>query len=154
MSAIDIPAIRGTLGKLTYYTATFTFKQIAERVKPADEELHTSKSLQEQLQRALTDNHKSITEYILTQKEHFFNALVLAVYDGDPTWNELEFVNINIRYYSMGFLHLNGDERIFPVDGQHRVEGIKSALKANPKLEDETITVIIIGVIFLENTNL
>lgn len=145
MSAIDIPAIRGTLGKLTYYTATFTFKQIAERVKPADEELHTSKSLREQLQRALTDNHKSITEYILTQKEHFFNALVLAVYDGDPTWNELEFEYNNIRYYSMGFLHLNGDERIFPVDGQHRVEGIKSALKANPKLEDETITVIFIG---------
>ncbi|WP_059025742.1 DNA sulfur modification protein DndB [Gabonibacter massiliensis] len=145
MSAIDIPAIRGTLGKLIYYTATFTFKQIAERVKPADEELHTSKSLREQLQRALTDNHKSITEYILTQKEHFFNALVLAVYDGDPTWNELEFEYNNIRYYSMGFLHLNGDERIFPVDGQHRVEGIKSALKANPKLEDETITVIFIG---------
>lgn len=145
MSAIDIPAIRGTLGELTYYTATFTFKQIAERVKPADEELHTSKSLREQLQRALSDNHKSITEYILTQKEHFFNALVLAVYNGDPTWNELEFEYNGIRHYSMGFLHLNGEERIFPVDGQHRVEGIKSALNTNPELENETITVIFIG---------
>lgn len=145
MNAIDIPAIRGTIGKLTYYTATFTFKQIAERVRPAGEELHTSKSLREQLQRALTDNHISITEYILTQKERFFNALVLAVYDGDPTWNELEFEYSNVRYSSMGFLHLNGEERIFPVDGQHRVEGIKSALKENPKLKDETITVIFIG---------
>ena len=145
MSAIDIPAIRGTLGELTYYTATFTFSQIAERVKPADEELHTSKSLREQLQRALSDNHKSITEYILTQKEHFFNALVLAVYNGDPTWNELEFEYNGIRHYSMGFLHLNGEERIFPVDGQHRVEGIKSALNTNPELENETITVIFIG---------
>lgn len=145
MSAIDIPAIRGNLGGLTYYTATFTFKQIAERVKPADEELHTSKSLREQLQRALSDNHKSITEYILTQKEHFFNALVLAVYNGDPTWNELEFEYNGIRHYSMGFLHLNGEERIFPVDGQHRVEGIKSALNTNPLIENETITVIFIG---------
>lgn len=145
MNEIDIPAIRGVIGKLTYYTATFTFKQIAERVKRADEELHTSKSLREQLQRALTDNHKSITEYILTQKEHFFNALVLAVYDGDPTWNELEFEFNNIRYHSMGFLHLTGEERIFPVDGQHRVEGIKSALIENSKLEDETISVIFIG---------
>ena len=145
MSAIDIPAIRGTLSELTYYTATFTFRQIAERVKPADEELHTSKSLREQLQRALSDNHKSITEYILTQKEHFFNALVLAVYNGDPTWNELEFEYNGIRHYSMGFLHLNGEERIFPVDGQHRVEGIKSALNTNPELENETITVIFIG---------
>ena len=145
MNSIDIPAIRGTLGTLTYYTATFTFKQIAERVKVADEELHTSKSLREQLQRALTDNYINIKEYILTQKEHFFNALVLAVYDGDPTWNELEFEYNNNRYYSMGFLHLNGEERIFPVDGQHRVKGIKSALMENPKLKDETITVIFIG---------
>lgn len=145
MNAIDIPAIRGILGKLTYYTATFTFKQIAERVKLADKELHSSKSLREQLQRALTDNHKSIKEYILTQKEHFFNALVLAVYNGDPTWNELEFEYKDTRYHSMGFLHLNGEERIFPVDGQHRVEGIKSALKENPLLGEETITVIFIG---------
>lgn len=107
--------------------------------------MHTSKSLREQLQRALSDNHKSITEYILTQKEHFFNALVLAVYNGDPTWNELEFEYNGIRHYSMGFLHLNGEERIFPVDGQHRVEGIKSALNTNPELENETITVIFIG---------
>jgi DNA sulfur modification protein DndB len=145
MNAIDIPAIRGTLGKLTFYTATLTFKQIAERVKPADDELHTSSSLREQLQRALTDNHKSITEYILTQKEHFFNALVLAIYDGDPTWNELEFEYNNNSYHSMGFLHLNGEERIFPVDGQHRVKGINGALKENPKLKDEIITVIFIG---------
>ena len=45
----------------------------------------------------------------------------------------------------MGFLHLTGKERIFPVDGQHRVEGIKSAINENPKLEDETISVIFIG---------
>ena len=48
MKAIDIPAIRGCIGKLVYYTATFTFKQIAERVKPVNDELHNSKSLSEQ----------------------------------------------------------------------------------------------------------
>lgn len=93
MNAIDIPAIRGSLGKLTYYTATFTFQQIAERVKIAEDELHTSNSLREQLQRTLTDNYISIKNYILTQKEHFFNALVLAIYDGDPTWR----MNLNLN---------------------------------------------------------
>lgn len=44
MDAIDIPAIRANIGKLTYYTATFTFKQIADKVQRADDELHTSKS--------------------------------------------------------------------------------------------------------------
>lgn len=145
MKQIDIPAIRGYMGSIVYYTATFTFKQIAERVNRVNEELHTSASLRDQIQRSLTSNYVSIKNYILTQKEHFFNALVLAVYDGDPTWNELELDFKGNDYYSMGFLRLNGEEIIFPVDGQHRVEGIKEAIKENPELADEAITVILIG---------
>lgn len=145
MNAINIPAIRGILGDIVYYTASFTFKQIAERVKKVDGELHTSTSLKDQLQRSLTKNYESITNYILSQKEHFFNALVLAVYDGEPVWNEIEVGFKCEDYYNMGFLMLNGEEKIFPVDGQHRVEGIKDAIKENPDLEDETISVILIG---------
>lgn len=145
MNAINIPAIRGVLGDIVYYTASFTFKQIAERVKKVDGELHTSTSLKDQLQRSLTKNYESITNYILSQKEHFFNALVLAVYDGEPVWNEIEVGFKGEDYYNMGFLMLNGKEKIFPVDGQHRVEGIKDAIKENPDLEDETISVILIG---------
>ena len=145
MEALNIPAIRGILGDIVYYTSSFTFKQIAERVKKIDQELHTSTSLKDQLQRSLTKNYESITDYILSQKEHFFNALVLAVYDGDPVWNEIEVGFKGEDYYNMGFLRLNGEEKIFPVDGQHRVEGIKDAIKKNPELEDETIAVILIG---------
>lgn len=145
MEALNIPAIRGILGDIVYYTSSFTFKQIAERVKKIDQELHTSTSLKDQLQRSLTKNYERITDYILSQKEHFFNALVLAVYDGDPVWNEIEVGFKGEDYYNMGFLRLNGEEKIFPVDGQHRVEGIKDAIKKSPELEDETIAVILIG---------
>ncbi len=145
MNTINIPAIRGILGDIIYYTSSFTFKQIAERVKRVDNELHTSTSLKEQLQRSLTNNYESITDYILSQKEHFFNALVLAVYDGEPEWNEIEVGFKGEDFYNMGFLKLNGEEKIFPVDGQHRVEGIKDAIKKNPELENETISVILIG---------
>lgn len=145
MEALNIPAIRGILGDIVYYTSSFTFKQIAERVKKIDQELHTSTSLKDQLQRSLTKNYESITDFILSQKEHFFNALVLAVYDGDPVWNEIEVGFKGKDYYNMGFLRLNGEEKIFPVDGQHRVEGIKDAIKNSPELEDETIAVILIG---------
>ena len=145
MDAINIPAIRGILGDIVYYTSSFTFKQIAERVQKVNDELHTSTSLKDQLQRSLTKNYESITNYILSQKEHFFNALVLAVYDGEPVWNEIEIGFKGKDYYNMGFLMLNGKEKIFPVDGQHRVEGIKDAIKENPELEDETISVILIG---------
>lgn len=145
MKPINIPAIRGELGTLVYYTAIFTFKQVAERVRKIGDEIYTSKSLQEQLQRTLTDNYKKISDYILTQKEHFFNAIVLAVYDGDPIWNEVEIGFENQDYYNMGFLKLSGEEKIIPVDGQHRVEGIKEAIRKNKDLEDETISVIFIG---------
>lgn len=145
MDALNIPAIRGILGDVIYYTSSFTFKQIAERVKKIDQELHTSTSLKDQLQRSLTKNYESITDYILSQKEHFFNALVLAVYDGDPVWNEIEIGFKGEDFFSMGFLRLNGEEKIFPVDGQHRVEGIKDAIKQCPELKDETIAVILIG---------
>ena len=145
MNAINIPAIRGVIGDMIYYTTTLTFNQVAERVKKIDDELHTSTSLKEQLQRALTSNYQSISDYIISQKEHFFNSLVLAIYDGDPEWNEMEVNFKGEDYYSMGFLKLNGEEKIFPVDGQHRVEGIKDALKRSPKLGEESISVILIG---------
>lgn len=145
MKSINIPAIRGVIGDMVFYTTTFTFTQISERVKKIDDELHTSTSLKEQLQRALTSNYQSISDYIISQKEHFFNSLVLAIYDGDPEWNEMEVNFKGEDYYSMGFLKLNGEEKIFPVDGQHRVEGIKDALKRSPELGEESISVILIG---------
>lgn len=144
-TAINIPAIRGHVGEIVYYTSVFTFQQIVERVKKIDDELHTSKSLRDQTQHNLTENYKSIRDYILSHDDRFFNALVLAVYDGEPIWNAIEVDFKEDTYYTMGFLQLNGEEKIFPVDGQHRVEGIKAALKVRPELKDETIAVIFIG---------
>lgn len=144
-TSINIPAIRGNIGNIVYYTSVFTFQQIVERVKKIDDELHTSKSLRDQLQRNLTENYKSIKDYILNHDDRFFNALVLAVYDGEPIWNAIEVDFKDDTYHTMGFLQLNGEEKIFPVDGQHRVEGIKAALKVRPELKDETIAVIFIG---------
>ena len=74
MKPINIPAIRGELGTLVYYTAIFTFKQVAERVRKIDDEIYTSRSLQEQLQRTLTDNYKKISDYILTDAQWICNC--------------------------------------------------------------------------------
>ena len=42
-------------------------------------------------------------------------------------------------------MQFNGDETIFPVDGQHRVKGIIEALKGNPSLANEQVPVIFIA---------
>ena len=115
-------------------------------VKRIDDELHKSKSLNEQIQRSLTDNVEKIEHYIKRQKEHFFNALVLAVYDGDPQWKEIRIEYDSDECYDCGVLMFTGAEKIFPVDGQHRVEGIKLTVENNPgQFENETIPVILIG---------
>ncbi len=140
-----IPAIKGKIGETVYYIANLTFQQINQLVKRVDSELHTSTSLKEEIQRSLSDNYIKIKQYILTRQDHFFNSLVLAVYDGLPVWTEIRYELEDEWYHNVGVLHFNGEEKIFPVDGQHRVEGIKAALKDRPHIANETISVILIG---------
>lgn len=142
---MNIPAIRGKIGNTIYYSANFTFRQIKDLVKKVEGEIYTSVPLKERIQRSLTDNSGKIKQYILEREDRFFNALVLAVYDGEPQWTEIRFELDDNIYPNVGILHLSGKEKIFPVDGQHRVEGIKEAIKKNPLLADETVSVMLIG---------
>lgn len=143
---MNIPAIRGKIGDTIYYSANFSFQQINELVdRKVGNEIYTSKTLKDRLQRSLTDNTSKIKQYILNRNDRFFNALVLAVYDGEPQWTEIRFELNENEFPNVGILHLNGQEKIFPVDGQHRVEGIKEAIKKDPTLASETISVILIG---------
>ena len=129
---MKIPAIRGKIGDTVYYTANLTFQQVNQLVKKVDQELHSSTSLREEIQRSLSDNYIKIKQYILNDPEHFFNALVLAVYDGQPVWTEIRYELEDEWYHNVGVLHFSGEEHIFPVDGQHRVECIKAALQERP----------------------
>ena len=140
-----IPAIRAKIGSWTYYVTTLTFEQVDNFVSRVDDELHQSESLKDLIQRSITKNYLSIKEYILNQPEIFFNALVLAVYNDYPDWREIEFKYGEEETYQMGVLEFPGTHKIFPVDGQHRVEGIKAALRANPELSTERIAAIFIG---------
>lgn len=142
---MKIPAIRAKIGNWIYYISTLTFEQVANHVEKIDDQLHKSKGLQDLIQRSVTKNFESIKEYILNQEERFFNSLVLAVYDGAPQWIEVELYYEDEEYFNMGFLDFPSEQKIFPVDGQHRVEGIKAALLENPSLAPEQIGAIFIG---------
>lgn len=143
---MKIPAIRAKVGIWVYYVSTLTYAQVKEHVKKVDNELHKSTVLREMLQRSITGNYKQIATYISQQDERFFNSLVLAVYDGDPQWHEvrLDYGN-DEEFYDIGLLELTGEEKIFPVDGQHRVEGIKKVLSESDQFDEERIPVIFIG---------
>ncbi len=144
--AIKIPAIRSKIGIWFYYVSSLSFKQVAEYVRPIDDELHHSELLSGMIQRSITSNYKSIANYIQNQEERFFNSLILAVYDGKPKWNEIRTEDENGEdNYNLGVITLTNDAKIFPVDGQHRVAGIKKAIQDKPDIQDERVPVIFIG---------
>ena len=135
---MQIPAIRSKMGIWVYYVSSLSFKDVKEYVRPINDELHKSELLSQMIQRSITENYRSIANYLLTQQERFFNALILAVYDGQPVWNEIRLEDLEENEnYNLGLLTLTGEEKIFPVDGQHRVAGIKEAILENPDLEHE-----------------
>jgi DNA sulfur modification protein DndB len=142
---MKVPAIRASVGTWKYYISALSFSDVSKFVRKITNELHNTEALSDMIQRSITKNYLAIEEYILSQDERFFNSLVLAVYDGDPKWTEVELRFKDEEFFNMGFLDFTGEEIIFPVDGQHRVEGIKAALKKNPELKNEKIPVIFIG---------
>ena len=142
---MKIPVIRGTIGDWVYYSGVMTFKQISDNVTASINDLYKTTCLDELLQRALTSNYESIRDYILKDNERFFNAVILAIYDGNPQWLEVEFNEEESEYTNVGFLQFSGEEIIFPVDGQHRVAGIAAAIADNPALAIEQVPVIFIA---------
>lgn len=150
-----IPSLRGALGSWVTYTCLMRLSDISSLVHFA-KELHTSKKLSQMIQRKLeVERADEIAEYLLTNEERFFNSLVLGIYDGEPQWHTIqrleprsdEAKQIDMPDYAqecLGFLTLTKQERLFALDGQHRLAGIKKALASHTRLGDEQLTVIIV----------
>lgn len=151
-----LPAIRARMGDWWYYITMMTFKDIAERVKKVEEIQETS-SLKTWIQRELKDERKrEIAEYLHSQHQRFFNGLVLGIFDGAPDWFPVSVSTGHVQTgvalddraaSSFGFIKLTGQEQIFAIDGQHRVEGIKRALEVDGgrKLAGEEQTAIFVA---------
>lgn len=139
------PAIRAQMGDWAYYITTMKFKDLAARVKPA-REIHPNEKLREWIQRRLTPRAETIAQYLLSQQQRFFNAIILGIYGGTPEWFPVHIgesptlgkpqLDSRARE-SIGLLRLHGGEMIFAIDGQHRVEAIRRAITKNHELEGE-----------------
>ncbi len=151
-----LPALRGSMGDWIYYTCLVPLNEVAKRVEYADT-IHADKALSQLIQRQLEGKRSTdISTYLQRTPQRFFNALVLATYEGHPQWLEvgnLRAVSEKARFATldeqardtMGFLSLSGEERIFAVDGQHRLAGIKRAREDGFKGGAERVTAIFIA---------
>ena len=149
MAALRKPAIKAEMGNWGYYVSTMTYKQLSEFVKMPDEVTSDAglkdAGLSERIQRSLTDSFKDIIKYLNKDEDRFFNALILAVYGGKPSWYAGVFEKDGERFNNIGVLVFNGDEEIFPVDGQHRLKAIKEIVAEGNENEDEEVPVIFVA---------
>lgn len=148
-----LPALRGILGDWIYYVTTINLTDVAERVALA-QDIHDSKTLNDLIQRQVSSRAQQIADYLIAQPQRFFNALVVAVYGGMPQWYELAIKANDLVSENdisddiegrIGCLVFTGDENLFAIDGQHRVVGIREAVKRSPQIGSEQISAIFVA---------
>ena len=142
------------MGDRVYFVTTLRLEHVAERISFA-REVHASEALNDLIQRRLSERRAvEIAEYLLSEEQHFFNALVVGVYAGDPSWQDFGSITpedptdeLHVpsnASETFGFLQLTGSEQLFALDGQHRLAGIKRAVKKDATLNEERVAVIFI----------
>ena len=155
MKKLYLPSLRGIVGDWVYYPTLMKLKDIAERVKIA-EEIYQSKTLSAMVQQEIKRKRgKEIKDYLLKQGQRFFNSLIVAIHEGDPSWHEITRLKSNNQVDSedipedvvagIGILSLNGEEELFTLDGQHRLIGIKEAVAEAPHLGEDELSIIFIA---------
>ena len=134
---VTFPAMRGSIGKRDYYVAMiklnlipkiFSFHEWAELP-----ELPPEQRAQRVLQRARVPE---ITQYILDNEDGYLFSSLTASFDGEPSFKPSTESN------EMGLLELSLESQFVINDGQHRMAAIIEAMKQNPTLRNETISVV------------
>lgn len=151
-----LPCMRGAIGDWVTYTCLMRLSDIKSLVGYA-EDIHKNKKLSKLIQRELVkERSEEIGKYLLENNEAFFNSLVVAIYDGSPEWHQLDTIkgstvgieNFEAAAYAtecMGYLSLTKEEKIFAIDGQHRLSGIRYALDKDSDAGYQQIPVIFLA---------
>ncbi len=132
-----VPCLRGVAGNWVYYSALMKPEQIAKRIMTS-KEIREAKALEDFLQRALKPRVTKIASYLKRRDDRFFNSIIIGVFDSLPDWVQFDLAVLGERLgmpevaetqESLGLLLFFGTEKMFAIDGQHRVEGIKRAFR-------------------------
>ena len=155
MKKLIVPALRGHMGDWIFYSCIMPLSEIGRRVSYA-EAVYQNTHLSDMTQRELKKGRAvEIAEYLATQEQRFFNSLVLAVYDKDPTWypvshlegrhREIDIDEVAERIDSLGLLELSPSLEMFAIDGQHRLSGIKLLLEQKRASKEDQLPVVLVG---------
>ena len=151
----NFPALRSYMGDWTYYVTVMPLSEIELRIQKSTE-IYEVRDLEDMVQRELrtSDRVKEIVKYLTHQQERFFNSIIVGVHGGDPQWHSVDVKESPLLgppelastvSDSLGIISLTGEEKMFAIDGQHRVHAIKEALNQQTDLNDEHLAVIFVA---------
>lgn len=154
-----LPCLTGKFGSWRFYNVVMKVKDLVDpttgvKTVPEAKKIYRSDNLNEILQR-LEDPKRiePLKNYILKQKDRYFNSLTVAFTGGNPKWypvsikKDSKFTEDNITYLNLkyGVLELSGKEELFILDGQHRLLGLKAAFKQKVEVGEEEVSVMLVN---------
>lgn len=133
-----VPATRGRMGKTEYYTATLPFGAVTKLFTFSPDEM-ADLTPENRSQRELKKKRiPEIAAYILDHDDYIFSAITVSVDS-----YEIEFTEV-AEGADLGELVLPLEAKYVVNDGQHRVAGIQEALRSDPRLSTDTISVVVL----------
>lgn len=133
----SFPAIRGVLAAREYYVAMMRPKHVIKLLSLDRSDL----SPERRSQRGLNPSRvPSLSRYLLENPRGYVFSSLTASVSGQVRFEPLGTGNVASK---LGTLHLSADAPITINDGQHRRAAIEEAIKHNPSLGSETISVVL-----------
>lgn len=132
----SFPAVMGKQAGRDYFVIMCPLKVLPKLFIFNDEDL----SPEARSQRTLNKQRiPEISDYILSNRKDYVFSSLTASMDG-----QYEFVSFNNDMFnSIGTLKIDMNSRLLINDGQHRKSALDLAMKADPSLEDETISIVL-----------
>jgi DNA sulfur modification protein DndB len=125
------------MGSLEYYLTTMKAGEVVDKIRVAKElPQWENMTIEERMQRDLDWKRieKEIARFMATDPDRFYGALLVAIYNNEGlSFESLEELSGLPKLYanaagSFGFLHFQGGELLFALDGQHRLKGTAVAI--------------------------
>src|SRR5439155_4508907 len=133
---VSFPAMQGTIGQRTYFSCLMKLNAIPKMFTFRDWAEFTP---EEREQRILNKKRvPDIAKYILDNEDGYLFASITASYKCAASFKAVNGDG------SLGLLEMDFEDANFVInDGQHRCAAIAHAIKENPAIGEETISVLL-----------
>lgn len=128
------PAVKGIQAKREYFTSMVPLEAIPKIFQFVDEQLPPEIRAQRILNRARIPE---IRDYILENPDDYVFSSITVSVDG-----VMEFIPLNEDEPLLGHITISMSAKFLINDGQHRQAAIAEAIKKNPELKNEHISVV------------